>query len=95
MKMKILSSMALVLMLLFAFGVSNVWAADTIITVKLQDSDTTLLTGGSLRYYDGSWQTDAVDNLDGTFTVTVDATCLLYTSPSPRDGLLSRMPSSA
>ena len=24
-----------------------------------------------------------------------DATCLLYTSPSPRDGLLSRMPSSA
>ena len=26
--------------------------------------------------------------------VTLD-TCLLYTSPSPRDGLLSRMPSSA
>ena len=25
----------------------------------------------------------------------LDATCLLYTSPSPRDGLLSRMPSSA
>src|SRR5665647_3877154 len=24
-----------------------------------------------------------------------DCTCLLYTSPSPRDGLLSRMPSSA
>ena len=24
-----------------------------------------------------------------------DHTCLLYTSPSPRDGLLSRMPSSA
>ena len=24
-----------------------------------------------------------------------DALCLLYTSPSPRDGLLSRMPSSA
>ena len=24
-----------------------------------------------------------------------DAPCLLYTSPSPRDGLLSRMPSSA
>ena len=28
--------------------------------------------------------------------VTVDAyTCLLYTSPSPRDGQISRMPSSA
>ena len=25
----------------------------------------------------------------------IDNTCLLYTSPSPRDGLLSRMPSSA
>ena len=24
-----------------------------------------------------------------------EKTCLLYTSPSPRDGLLSRMPSSA
>ena len=27
--------------------------------------------------------------------VTYMFTCLLYTSPSPRDGLLSRMPSSA
>ena len=25
----------------------------------------------------------------------LDKVCLLYTSPSPRDGLLSRMPSSA
>ena len=25
----------------------------------------------------------------------MDSVCLLYTSPSPRDGLLSRMPSSA
>ena len=28
-------------------------------------------------------------------TETLYLTCLLYTSPSPRDGLLSRMPSSA
>ena len=27
--------------------------------------------------------------------LAADGTCLLYTSPSPRDGLLSRMPSSA
>ena len=27
--------------------------------------------------------------------VVIPYTCLLYTSPSPRDGLLSRMPSSA
>ena len=30
-----------------------------------------------------------------TFEVSLDTTCVLYTSPSPRDGLLSRMPSSA
>ena len=29
------------------------------------------------------------------FNSTTSNTCLLYTSPSPRDGLLSRMPSSA
>ena len=28
-------------------------------------------------------------------TQLLSVTCLLYTSPSPRDGLLSRMPSSA
>ena len=27
--------------------------------------------------------------------MNIDKACLLYTSPSPRDGLLSRMPSSA
>ena len=46
--------------------------------------------------------TDAFDNpLDDGTKVTVkyqfqdNIDCLLYTSPSPRDGLLSRMPSSA
>ena len=29
------------------------------------------------------------------FAIQIIAGCLLYTSPSPRDGLLSRMPSSA
>ena len=31
----------------------------------------------------------------GIVSHKLDSTCLLYTSPSPRDGLLSRMPSSA
>ena len=31
----------------------------------------------------------------GEIVVADGGTCLLYTSPSPRDGLLSRMPSSA
>ena len=33
--------------------------------------------------------------LSGTANNTTTNFCLLYTSPSPRDGLLSRMPSSA
>ena len=32
---------------------------------------------------------------DIVFVELPDIGCLLYTSPSPRDGLLSRMPSSA
>ena len=35
------------------------------------------------------------DSLGSTTENTGFYTCLLYTSPSPRDGLLSRMPSSA
>ena len=34
-------------------------------------------------------------NFDKDAIVSRIHTCLLYTSPSPRDGLLSRMPSSA
>ena len=37
---------------------------------------------------DASMNLEAVDEIANRF-------CLLYTSPSPRDGLLSRMPSSA
>ena len=37
----------------------------------------------------------AADLPDGAIPATEAVTCLLYTSPSPRDGLLSRMPSSA
>ena len=36
---------------------------------------------------------DIVSALEGPIALT--ECCLLYTSPSPRDGLLSRMPSSA
>ena len=34
-------------------------------------------------------------DIDGMTTFTMDTSCLLYTSPSPRDATLSRMPSSA
>ena len=47
---------------------------------------------GSARYATGR-HAEKVKAPD--LTVTRNTTCLLYTSPSPRDGLLSRMPSSA
>ena len=37
---------------------------------------------------------ESINNLSDKENIVVYA-CLLYTSPSPRDGLLSRMPSSA
>ena len=36
-----------------------------------------------------------IDKYKGQLIVVKYGGCLLYTSPSPRDGLLSRMPSSA
>ena len=42
---------------------------------------------GSILNGGGSWPTDKADGPLGA--------CLLYTSPSPRDATLSRMPSSA
>ena len=37
----------------------------------------------------------SIKELKDIFEEAYPGTCLLYTSPSPRDGLLSRMPSSA
>ena len=53
------------------------------------------LDGIILREFYATW----VSIMDGKFgmwlTYPSGSLCLLYTSPSPRDGLLSRMPSSA
>ena len=43
---------------------------------------------GTCTFFDAYWK--QLDNLS-----TYVPTCLLYTSPSPRDATLSRMPSSA
>ena len=42
-----------------------------------------------------AWRTAAQRTVDSAVTRYFIVHCLLYTSPSPRDGLLSRMPSSA
>ena len=41
------------------------------------------------------WGRDLIDALNAPAPGEREKACLLYTSPSPRDGLLSRMPSSA
>ena len=46
-------------------------------------------------YQDDNDALMATDNLKRAFRTDVDPICLLYTSPSPRDATLSRMPSSA
>ena len=58
-----------------------------------------------IQYIGGQYAPDEfiknqAQTIDGTQTIESAVlagpiTCLLYTSPSPRDGLLSRMPSSA
>ena len=60
---------------------------DTTIPVITLTGEATVTHEGATAYTDaGAGWTDTVDG---------SGTCLLYTSPSPRDGLLSRMPSSA
>ena len=57
-----------------------------------------LAGGGSLEIFPElltSTSTEDPDTRRRAFEETKDRSCLLYTSPSPRDGLLSRMPSSA
>ena len=44
---------------------------------------------------DGSEEWDADSGASAMMSNNKEGICLLYTSPSPRDGLLSRMPSSA
>ena len=56
---------------------------------------------GSAGFHEDDWESYQVRvNADGTVDARASSHssynyCLLYTSPSPRDGLLSRMPSSA
>ena len=62
------------------------------------------------QFIDGKWQQaekketydvinpateEVIGKASKASSIEVQKACLLYTSPSPRDGLLSRMPSSA
>ena len=56
--------------------------------------DTTMIPLTRLASYNGIPVSNLISE-DKLKKVAEDTICLLYTSPSPRDGLLSRMPSSA
>ena len=51
--------------------------------------------GTGVLTYDVAGRPDQHLAIDGGAVEVLPDSCLLYTSPSPRDGLLSRMPSSA
>ena len=57
--------------------VSFVAWSTTTITVYLQDSDGSLLSGGTLRYHDGSWKS-ATEGAAGTFTIVTSASSVSY-----------------
>ena len=61
-------------------------------------NDATLWTcgpKGTLAEWDILFVDGKIEQVAPDITVPQGSACLLYTSPSPRDGLLSRMPSSA
>ena len=74
----------------------------------ISDWDTRLITDmegifcgdstAASKDFDATWCAEANKRFDediSRWNTAAVKTCLLYTSPSPRDGLLSRMPSSA
>ena len=77
-----------------SFVVTDGGESDTVLSGKVYAdvaATEALSLYGELSFAGG---VDDADNGYGT-KVGVTWSCLLYTSPSPRDGLLSRMPSSA
>ena len=63
------------------------------------DLEVSVICLGTMTFGEQNNQDDGFEQLDYALERGVNfidtADCLLYTSPSPRDGLLSRMPSSA
>ena len=70
-----------------AAGPESGWASKVLVEMEQMDLLRDWLAGISDEN-NSEWMQES----ESAFQV---ATCLLYTSPSPRDGLLSRMPSSA
>ena len=65
------------------------------VQVKGDGSAVCAACGGTFRFEEGQAKLAGVSEFDTLKKTVALQSCLLYTSPSPRDGLLSRMPSSA
>ena len=69
-----------------------------VFTLSDKDYQTTArghIGAGSSIHSDGTQTSVNVESVGGNLLVQHYVACLLYTSPSPRDATLSRMPSSA
>ena len=78
-----------------AAAVAQSGVSDGLVTVFIQHTSASLLiqenADPAVQVDLQNWLSRLVPELDSLYTHT----CLLYTSPSPRDATLSRMPSSA
>ena len=76
-------------------GASNAWGYDIVAActgfVYAMETGAKLVESGQYK----NVMVIGADTMSSIVDYTDRNTCLLYTSPSPRDGLLSRMPSSA
>ena len=97
-KIILVTRLALVSSFLFAGEIINQNKVDTSTPITETESDN-FVSNENLIQQTSINITNNVDpssiTRDGTTSETFSYTCLLYTSPTPRDGLLSRMPSSA
>ena len=83
-----------IILVTFFCVISQALADDHINPESMRIGDSSLKVS-SLELMLDPLTAEELDELALAWRDSLKKTCLLYTSPSPRDGLLSRMPSSA
>ena len=83
---------SILLMVMFCYSFFTY--AQEIVELPIDSKKVVKYTHPEKQYFSPDWGVQVVTNVSKP-TLTVYEPCLLYTSPSPRDATLSRMPSSA
>ena len=83
-------AIVLAISVIFSSGIYAAYAEEPIPILNFEGGDYTVYKGNQIL----KTITVEIENHDHTIHPKIH-TCLLYTSPSPRDATLSRMPSSA